>query len=45
VGWKIAYQVVTPSMADLIRSVEIYRSEQFSDHAPLIIGYDYNVQQ
>jgi hypothetical protein len=32
-------------MADLIRSVEIYSSERFSGHAPLIIGYDYNVQQ
>jgi exodeoxyribonuclease-3 len=40
VGWRIDYQVVTPGLADRIRSTSIYKDERFSDHAPLIIDYD-----
>ena len=41
VGWRIDYQIVTPGLKDLIKSASIYRDERFSDHAPLIIEYDY----
>lgn len=41
VGWRIDYQVVSPSLRDKITRVEIYKEERFSDHAPLIIDYDY----
>lgn len=41
VGWRIDYQVVTPDLAALISSASIYRDQRFSDHAPLIIDYDY----
>ncbi len=41
VGWRIDYQVVTPGLRDTIRSASIYRDERFSDHAPLIMDYDY----
>ena len=40
VGWRIDYQVVTPGLTDKIKSVEIYKAERFSDHAPLITDYD-----
>ncbi len=40
VGWRIDYQMVTPSLRDRIRSTAIYRDERFSDHAPLTIDYD-----
>ncbi|MEE4294512.1 MAG: exodeoxyribonuclease III [Xanthomonadales bacterium] len=40
-GWRIDYQVTTPGLADRARSAEIYRDERFSDHAPLIMDYDY----
>lgn len=40
VGWRIDYQVVTPSFKNKIRSVEIYKDQRFSDHAPLIIEYE-----
>lgn len=43
VGWRIDYQVVTPSLKDKILSTRIYRDEKFSDHAPLIMEYDYNL--
>lgn len=41
VGWRIDYQVVTPGLADKIRAAAIYRDQHFSDHAPLIMDYDY----
>jgi exodeoxyribonuclease-3 len=39
VGWRIDYQVITPGLKDRIRSVDIYKEERFSDHAPLIVEY------
>lgn len=41
VGWRIDYQVVTPSLAGTIQQASIYTAEKFSDHAPLILDYDY----
>ncbi len=41
VGWRIDYQVVSPSLKPLLRDAAIYRDTRFSDHAPLIIDYDY----
>ncbi len=43
VGWRIDYQVVTPGLKDKIKSVEIYKEERFSDHAPLITDYDLEI--
>ena len=40
VGWRIDYQIVSPDLKSKIKSVEIYKEERFSDHAPLIIEYD-----
>ncbi len=41
VGWRIDYQVVTPGMAPRIQGARIYKQKRFSDHAPLIMDYDY----
>lgn len=43
VGWRIDYQVVTPNLKDNIKKVDIYKTERFSDHAPLIVEYDLEV--
>jgi len=43
IGWRIDYQVITPGLTDKIQSVHIYRKQQFSDHAPLIIDYDWQL--
>jgi exodeoxyribonuclease-3 len=43
VGWRIDYQIATPSIADKATSVSIYKQERFSDHAPLIIDYDHHL--
>ena len=41
VGWRIDYQVLTPNLKGKVHSTAIYKDERFSDHAPLIIDYDY----
>jgi exodeoxyribonuclease-3 len=39
VGWRIDYQVITPSLKETVQRVEIYKGERFSDHAPVIVDY------
>lgn len=39
VGWRIDYQIATPSLANKARGCRIYKEQRFSDHAPLIIDY------
>lgn len=39
-GWRIDYQLATPDIAPFVRSASIYRTERFSDHAPVTIEYD-----
>jgi exodeoxyribonuclease-3 len=43
VGWRIDYQLATPGMAALARRESIYLAQRFSDHAPLIIDYDFDL--
>ena len=40
VGWRIDYHLATPALAELARSEAIYKTQKFSDHAPLTIDYD-----
>lgn len=39
VGWRIDYQITSPHWKDKILSADIYKTQKFSDHAPLIIDY------
>ncbi len=41
VGWRIDYQIATPGIAASARQAEVYKAERFSDHAPLVIDYDF----
>lgn len=43
VGWRIDYQIATPGIAAKARRAAIYKERWFSDHAPLIIDYDYSL--
>lgn len=43
-GWRIDYQIITPKLKDTVKATSIYRDERFSDHAPLIIDYDYTLE-
>ncbi|MFN3234870.1 MAG: exodeoxyribonuclease III [Gammaproteobacteria bacterium] len=40
VGWRIDYQVISPELRKTIKTVDIYKNQRFSDHAPLIVDYD-----
>lgn len=41
VGWRLDYQLATPGIAATARTATIWKETRFSDHAPLIIDYDY----
>jgi exodeoxyribonuclease III len=43
VGWRIDYQIATPGIAKRAVKERIYKDRKFSDHAPLIIDYDYEL--
>ena len=40
VGWRLDYHLATPAMAAAARTVDIYKQQKFSDHAPITVGYD-----
>ncbi|MFD0739880.1 exodeoxyribonuclease III [Lysobacter koreensis] len=40
VGWRIDYQLVTPSLAAKLRACAVHPSPRFSDHAPFSVDYD-----
>ncbi len=44
VGWRIDYQIATPGIAAKAKTAGIYTQRRFSDHAPLIIDYDYELR-
>lgn len=37
----IDYQIATPAIAGTAVQATVYKDERFSDHAPLIIDYDF----
>ena len=39
VGWRIDYQIVTPSLRDRLKACSIYSTTRFSDHAPFTVDY------
>jgi len=43
VGWRIDYQIATPGIAATARACAIYKNRRFSDHAPLVIDYDFEL--
>ena len=43
VGWRIDYHLATPALAAKARTEQIYLEQRFSNHAPLIIDYDFTL--
>jgi len=43
VGWRIDYHLATAGIAATARRESIYLDRRFSDHAPLIIDYDFRL--
>ena len=43
VGWRLDYHLATQGLASGAQSAAIYKTEKFSDHAPITIGYDFSL--
>ena len=43
VGWRLDYHLATAGMAALARTEPIYKTEKFSDHAPITVDYEFNL--
>jgi exodeoxyribonuclease-3 len=35
--------VITPKLVDKVKAASIYRDQSFSDHAPQIMEYDFDI--
>ena len=43
VGWRLDYHLATPGIAAKAKREQIYLEQRFSDHAPVIIDYDFKL--
>jgi exodeoxyribonuclease III len=43
VGWRIDYHISTCAFAEAARTASIYKEQRFSDHAPLLLDYDWSL--
>ena len=43
VGWRLDYHLATPGIAAKARREQIFLERRFSDHAPVIIDYDFKL--
>jgi exodeoxyribonuclease-3 len=43
VGWRLDYHLATPGIAAMAKREHIYLSRRFSDHAPVIVDYDFKL--
>ncbi|MCF6767408.1 exodeoxyribonuclease III [Thiotrichales bacterium 19S11-10] len=41
VGWRLDYQWITPCLKEKITHANVYKEAFFSDHAPLVMDYEY----
>lgn len=41
VGWRIDYQIIAPELRPALREVVVHRTPRFSDHAPLVVDYQF----
>ena len=42
-GWRVDLQIVSSGLKSAIEYGAIYKNQQFSNHAPLIMDYDYEM--
>lgn len=43
VGWRLDYHLATPALAKLARKESSYKTEKFSDHAPITVEYEFTL--
>jgi exodeoxyribonuclease-3 len=41
VGWRIDYQIISSGLKNKVQAASIYTEQRFSDHAPLLMDYNY----
>jgi exodeoxyribonuclease-3 len=41
VGWRLDYHLATGGLADTAHTAQVYKTQKFSDHAPLVIDYEF----
>lgn len=41
VGWRIDYHIISQGLRQTVKHADIYTKEFFSDHAPLVIDYEF----
>ncbi len=44
VGWRLDYQLATTTIAGKATTAAVYKERRFSDHAPLSLDYDYDLE-
>jgi exodeoxyribonuclease III len=43
VGWRLDYHIATPAVAATVKREEIFLAQRFSDHAPVVMDYDWKL--
>ena len=43
VGWRLDYHIATPAIAATAQREEIFLAQRFSDHAPVVMDYDFKL--
>jgi exodeoxyribonuclease III len=43
VGWRLDYHLATPNFAALAKTEHIYKTQKFSDHAPITVDYEFQI--
>lgn len=43
VGWRLDYHIATPAVAATAQREEIFLAQRFSDHAPVVMDYDFKL--
>jgi exodeoxyribonuclease-3 len=42
-GWRFDYQILTSGMRRFVRNARLPRQPRFSQHAPLVVDYDWTL--
>jgi exodeoxyribonuclease-3 len=45
VGWRIDYQIASKRIAATAVKAKVYKNKRFSDHAPLIVDYEWDIPE
>ena len=43
VGWRIDYHIANKILSQYAKQAHVYRGNKFSDHAPLVVDYELEI--